>query len=177
VPSTSLLYRALIRCGVAPCRRSRASAQSAAGIAGRAECSTPRGLGPREPRSRPDRCCGCTPRPWARTQAEAVLERLRHTHPEWQIVYTYFSPSAVSLASQLPVDLADYSPGIAADVAAALTALGPTALVFSKLDLWPELPTRPPREHCGGNHRRGGERASAAAALARPVLLRPGYRA
>jgi len=73
-------------------------------------------------------------------QAKPVLETLRAERPQWQLVYTFFSPSAERLARTLPVDLTDYLPfDRAADVAAALDALQPAALVFSKLDVWPEL--------------------------------------
>ncbi len=76
-------------------------------------------------------------------QAEVVLGRLRAAHPEWQIAYTYFSPSAEALSRRQPADITDYLPwDRAADVEAALDALSPRALVFSKLDLWPELATR-----------------------------------
>jgi 3-deoxy-D-manno-octulosonic-acid transferase len=73
-------------------------------------------------------------------QAKPVLETLRAEAPHWQLVYTFFSPSAERLARTLPVDLADYLPlDRPGDVAAALDALQPSALVFSKLDVWPEL--------------------------------------
>jgi len=69
-----------------------------------------------------------------------VLESLRAERPQWHLVYTFFSPSAERLARTLPVDFTDYLPfDRAADVAAALDALRPSALVFSKLDVWPEL--------------------------------------
>jgi 3-deoxy-D-manno-octulosonic-acid transferase len=73
-------------------------------------------------------------------QARPILERLRATHPDIQLTYTFFSPSAHALASRLDVDFRDYLPFDTADAArAALTALRPTALVFSKLDVWPTL--------------------------------------
>src|SRR5947199_6702374 len=73
-------------------------------------------------------------------QAKPVLEAVRAEAPHWQLVYTFLSPSAERLARTLPVDVADYLPfDRAADVAAALDALQPAALVFSKLDVWPEL--------------------------------------
>jgi 3-deoxy-D-manno-octulosonic-acid transferase len=73
-------------------------------------------------------------------QAKPVLETLRAEHPDWQLAFTFFSPSAERLAKNLPVDVADYLPlDRAGDVAAVLDALQPTALVFSKLDVWPEL--------------------------------------
>jgi 3-deoxy-D-manno-octulosonic-acid transferase len=73
-------------------------------------------------------------------QAKPVLETLRAERPEWQLAFTFFSPSAERLARNLPVDLADYLPlDRPGDVEAALAALQPAALVFSKLDVWPEL--------------------------------------
>lgn len=73
-------------------------------------------------------------------QAKPVLETLRAEHPDWQLAYTFFSPSAERLASNLPVDVTDYLPfDRPRDVTEALEALQPAALVFSKLDVWPEL--------------------------------------
>jgi 3-deoxy-D-manno-octulosonic-acid transferase len=76
-------------------------------------------------------------------QAESVLLELRRLVPHCQLVYTHFSPSAEPLARRLTVDAADYLPydlpGAAAQL---LEALAPDLLVFSKLDLWPELATR-----------------------------------
>ncbi len=73
-------------------------------------------------------------------QAKPVLETLRAEHPDWQLAFTFFSPSAERLAKNLPVDVADYLPfDRPADVAAVLDSLLPSALVFSKLDVWPEL--------------------------------------
>jgi 3-deoxy-D-manno-octulosonic-acid transferase len=76
-------------------------------------------------------------------QAESVLLELRRIHPEAQYVYTHFSPSAEPLAHRLPVDAADYLPyDLPAHAEALLQALAPSLIVFSKLDLWPELATR-----------------------------------
>lgn len=76
-------------------------------------------------------------------QARAVLQALRTAHPDWQIAFTFFSPSAEPAARQQPADVTDYLPwDLARDCDAALDALQPRALVFSKLDLWPELATR-----------------------------------
>lgn len=73
-------------------------------------------------------------------QAKPVLEALRAEAPHWQLAYTFFSPSAERLARTLPVDVADYLPlDRPGDVESALEALQPTALVFAKLDVWPEL--------------------------------------
>ncbi|HKC48451.1 MAG TPA: glycosyltransferase N-terminal domain-containing protein [Gemmatimonadales bacterium] len=73
-------------------------------------------------------------------QTRPVIERLRAECPDWQIVYTFFSPSAAGFAKQLAVDYADYLPlDRSRDVVHALEALAPTALVYGKLDVWPEL--------------------------------------
>jgi 3-deoxy-D-manno-octulosonic-acid transferase len=73
-------------------------------------------------------------------QAKPVLESLRAEQPDWQLAFTFFSPSAERLARNLPVDVADYLPlDRPSDVSAVLDALQPSALVFSKLDVWPEL--------------------------------------
>ncbi|HMA42193.1 MAG TPA: glycosyltransferase N-terminal domain-containing protein [Gemmatimonadales bacterium] len=73
-------------------------------------------------------------------QTRPVIEMLRAERPAWQLAYSFFSPSAERLARGLPVDFADYLPlDRPRDVAAALDALAPAALVFGKLDVWPEL--------------------------------------
>ncbi|MBI1809365.1 MAG: hypothetical protein HYR75_05650, partial [Gemmatimonadetes bacterium] len=73
-------------------------------------------------------------------QARAVLPLLRQRHPALQIAYTFFSPSAAAFAQSVGADFADYLPfDSAADARAVLHALRPTALVFSKLDVWPLL--------------------------------------
>lgn len=112
-------------------------------------------------------------------QAEAVLSLLREGHPDWQIAYTFFSPSAVGLAGRQPVDVADYLPyDTRGAMDAMLAALGPTALVFTKLDLWPELATRAGQRAC-----RVGLVAGTVSPISgrrRPIaraLTRPGYAA
>jgi 3-deoxy-D-manno-octulosonic-acid transferase len=73
-------------------------------------------------------------------QARPVLEIARERAREWQLAYTYFSPSAERFAAGLNVDFRDVLPfDGTGDVRAALRALDPTALVFSKLDVWPTL--------------------------------------
>jgi 3-deoxy-D-manno-octulosonic-acid transferase len=81
-------------------------------------------------------------------QARPVLEILSPPRP--QIAYTYYSPSAERFATTLRdaglADFTDYLPfdtRAAAD--AALDALAPAALVFSKLDVWPVLVERAAR--------------------------------
>jgi 3-deoxy-D-manno-octulosonic-acid transferase len=80
-------------------------------------------------------------------QAQPVVELIRSERPALQIAFTYYSPSAErfgrSLVTRQLVDFADYLPiDNARDVDAALDALAPTALVFSKLDVWPLLVDR-----------------------------------
>jgi 3-deoxy-D-manno-octulosonic-acid transferase len=73
-------------------------------------------------------------------QARPLLELVRTRQPATQVAYTYFSPSARAFASALDVDFRDVLPFDAtAEMRAALEALRPTALVFSKLDVWPTL--------------------------------------
>ncbi len=73
-------------------------------------------------------------------QARPVLELMRRRRPDLQLAYTHFSPSAAAFAAGLDVDFRDYrgldTPG---DATVGLDALRPTALVFSRLDVWPTL--------------------------------------
>lgn len=81
-------------------------------------------------------------------QVKPVLEALRGTHPDWQLAYTFFSPSAERLAQTMPVDFADYLPfDRPRAVREALDALTPAALVFGKLDVWPELTMAASAQH------------------------------
>ncbi len=76
-------------------------------------------------------------------QGESVLEALRLLRHDAQLVYTHFSPSAEPLAQRTSADATDYLPyDFPADADRLLDALRPDVLVFSKLDLWPELATR-----------------------------------
>ncbi|NOT07475.1 MAG: hypothetical protein HOP28_04630 [Gemmatimonadales bacterium] len=76
-------------------------------------------------------------------QAEAVLLEVRRQHPDWQIAFTHFSPSAVDLAKRIPAHISDFLPwDRQEDVARSLDALRPSAIVFTKADLWPELATQ-----------------------------------
>ena len=73
-------------------------------------------------------------------QARPVLQLARARRPDLQLAYTFFSPSAASFARGLDVDFADYLPfDTDGEAAAALDALTPRAVVFSKLDVWPCL--------------------------------------
>ena len=76
-------------------------------------------------------------------QARPVAHRLRTLHPEWQLAYTYFSPSAERFAASVGADITDYLPFDGRREAdAMLDALQPSALVFVKLDVWPTLVER-----------------------------------
>src|SRR5947208_16275727 len=73
-------------------------------------------------------------------QARPVLERLRQRRPDAQLAYTWFSPSALTFAAKLDVDFRDYLVlDTTSDALAAIDALRPSALIFSKLDVWPNL--------------------------------------
>ena len=73
-------------------------------------------------------------------QARPVLQLARAERPDVQLAYTFFSPSAAAFARGLSVDFADYLPfDTRGEARAALDALAPRALVFSKLDVWPSL--------------------------------------
>lgn len=73
-------------------------------------------------------------------QARVVIDLVRSRRPDVQIAYTFFSPSAEAFARSLSVDFTDYLPfDTPGDAAAVLQSLRPTALVFSKLDVWPVL--------------------------------------
>ncbi len=73
-------------------------------------------------------------------QALPVLQLVRARRPDVQIAYTYYSPSAESFSRELGADFSDYLPfDIAADAKRAISALAPTTLVYSKLDIWPVI--------------------------------------
>ena len=76
-------------------------------------------------------------------QARPVAHRLRAVHPNWQLAYTYFSPSAEPFAASIGADITDYLPFDGQREAdAMLDALQPSLLVFVKLDVWPTLVER-----------------------------------
>ncbi|MBA3854332.1 MAG: hypothetical protein C0503_07945 [Gemmatimonas sp.] len=73
-------------------------------------------------------------------QAKPVIQLLRERRPDVQLVYTFFSPSAEAMARGLDADLAAYLPfDRPQNAVAMLDALRPTALIYSKLDVWPML--------------------------------------
>lgn len=72
--------------------------------------------------------------------ARPVIEAFRSSHPGTQVALTFFSPSAEEYSRKLDVDFREYLPfDRAGDMGAALELLRPSALVFSKVDVWPEL--------------------------------------
>lgn len=76
-------------------------------------------------------------------QARPVLEALRRAHPDWQLAYTWFSPSAAPFAQRLDVDLRAELPFDGErEMDALLDAWRPTVLAFVKLDVWPVLARR-----------------------------------
>ena len=73
-------------------------------------------------------------------QAEPVVRRIRARHPDWQIAITTFSLSGAPVAAELPADVVGLLPwDTHAGVTAFLETLAPSAIVVSKLDLWPML--------------------------------------
>lgn len=73
-------------------------------------------------------------------QARAILEALGHMHPGSQRAFTFFSPSAVSLAEQMPVHVGAYLPwDVRTEVESVLEALRPAVLSFTKTEVWPGL--------------------------------------
>ena len=76
-------------------------------------------------------------------QAVPVIELIRARRPEVQIAYTFYSPSAESFARSLRADFSDYLPfDTFKDADSIISALQPSALVFSKLDIWPAITER-----------------------------------
>lgn len=73
-------------------------------------------------------------------QARPVLTLLRERRPATRLAYTFFSPSAEEFSRTLDVAFRDYLPfDTTAAMGAALDALRPNAVVFSKVDVWPEF--------------------------------------
>jgi 3-deoxy-D-manno-octulosonic-acid transferase len=76
-------------------------------------------------------------------QARAVMRALRHLRPDAQFIYTHYSPSAEEFAAMVGADWAGYlGYDRRRDVDRMLAAATPDLLVFTKVDLWPELAVR-----------------------------------
>lgn len=112
-------------------------------------------------------------------QARPILQLARTRRPDAQLAYTYFSPSAVSFAQGLDVDFRDYLPfDTPRDAAVVLDALRPTALVFSKLDVWPTLTARARERGVGlGLVSATFSRTSSRGSRAASAVLRAAYQA
>jgi 3-deoxy-D-manno-octulosonic-acid transferase len=145
MPSTAPAYRAAVRLGAAfGSVAGLFDAKLRTGDRGRREAGGRLGFWGRTRRDR------SRPLVWFHAssvgeglQAESVLLELQRIRPECQFAYTHFSPSATQLARRLPVDIADYLPyDLPREADLLLDALAPDLLVFSKLDLWPELALR-----------------------------------
>ncbi|MFW6199612.1 MAG: 3-deoxy-D-manno-octulosonic acid transferase [Gemmatimonadota bacterium] len=73
-------------------------------------------------------------------QARAVAEELRRTRPDIQVVYTYFSPSAVSFAPGMPADFRGFLPwDLPDEMASVLEAVRPDVVAYTKTEVWPVL--------------------------------------
>jgi 3-deoxy-D-manno-octulosonic-acid transferase len=73
-------------------------------------------------------------------QARPVIRIFQAEDPGTQLAYTHFSASAERFAGTLGVDFADYLPiDTVGEVRRAVDALRPSALIFAKLDVWPNL--------------------------------------
>jgi 3-deoxy-D-manno-octulosonic-acid transferase len=181
MPDTSLAYRAVARLGTSLLPAiALATPKLREGDRGRRDAEARLVRWARESRDR------SRPLVWLHAssvgeglQAESVLLELKPLVPRAQYLYTHFSPSATALARRLPVEFADFLPyDLPASTTRLLEALAPDLLVFSKLDLWPELATRA---------RARGATVALVAATVSPgsgrlrwparQLLRPGYAA
>lgn len=83
-----------------------------------------------------------------------VAERLRRAMPQVQIAFTFFSPSAESMARNMAqssvFDFVDYLPFDSTRSARwLLDALAPAALVFTRGDVWPALVAESARRNVG----------------------------
>jgi 3-deoxy-D-manno-octulosonic-acid transferase len=73
-------------------------------------------------------------------QVQPVVAFVRERRPDVQIAYTFFSPSAEPFAANIAADFRAYLPfDHPRDAAVALDALSPSALVFCRADIWPNL--------------------------------------
>ena len=71
-------------------------------------------------------------------QARSVMQAIRALRPEFQIVYTYFSPSATAFAAGTPADIAGFlPPDTPPNNARVFELLRPAAVVFTKTEIWP----------------------------------------
>lgn len=73
-------------------------------------------------------------------QAKAVKDAWMARHPDTQIVFTFFSPSAEGFAEGFGADITAYLPwDLRGPLARVLEAVRPDALIFTKTEVWPTL--------------------------------------
>lgn len=73
-------------------------------------------------------------------QARTVMDALKAARPTAQFVFTYFSPSALSIEKGMPADVTAYLPwDLESVIAPVLDALQPDLVVFTKTEVWPVL--------------------------------------
>lgn len=73
-------------------------------------------------------------------QAKAVKDAWVARHPDTQIVFTFFSPSAEAFAEDFGADVTAYLPwDLRGPLARVLEAVRPDAVVFTKTEVWPTL--------------------------------------
>jgi 3-deoxy-D-manno-octulosonic-acid transferase len=73
-------------------------------------------------------------------QARPIMQALRTARPDVQIAYTHFSPSAEEFSKSLNAELVGYLPfDSLSDMRALVDMLAPSAMMFVKLDVWPNL--------------------------------------
>jgi hypothetical protein len=111
-PGTSLTYRLLARAGFGGCHSSLPSRRSSApgwrdGWEGGKRHSA---TGPRTHRNTKLRSSGFTRPPWGGDSGPRHYRDHRLGTPDWQIVFTHFSPSAESSAAKQPADVHAYLP-------------------------------------------------------------------
>ncbi|MEX2466234.1 MAG: glycosyltransferase N-terminal domain-containing protein [Gemmatimonadota bacterium] len=93
-----------------------------------------------EARRDPERPLACfhAPSVGEGLQARAVMRALRAIHPDLQVAYTYFSPSAEPLGDRFGADVSGYLPWDQGRlVGPVLDALAPDLFVFTKTEVWP----------------------------------------
>lgn len=112
-------------------------------------------------------------------QARAVLEALVRRRGELQAVFTHFSPSAEGLAARMGAAWAGYLPwDLPEDMGAALDAVAPGLVAFTKTEVWPVLAEEAARRRIpvalvGGSVPARARRAAwPARALLRPTWAR-----
>ena len=73
-------------------------------------------------------------------QARAVKEAWLLRHPDTQVLFTFFSPSAEGFAGDFGADVTEYLPwDLRGPLARVLDAVEPDAVVFTKTEVWPVL--------------------------------------